>query len=75
MNDTRLHTHLARYTNRPTLHWAANLIDQLRMTPTITQDDSYRIFHDTLGLPYDADIKAALDAVPVLDHPSVRMVR
>lgn len=71
MMNQRLHSALFRYTNarRQQAVWGWALIDELRNTPTITSSDSYRIFHDTLGTPLDAEIKSALDAIPVLDHP------
>lgn len=73
MNQT-LHSALFRYTNaqRHQSVWGMKLIDELRTTATITSDDSYRIFHDTLGTPLDAEIKSALDAIPILNHPSAR---
>lgn len=52
--------------------WGYALIDELRHTTSIHPDDSYRIFHETLGTPLDAEIKSALDAIPVHAHPSIR---
>lgn len=52
--------------------WGWALIDELRNTASITTNDSYRIFHETIGTPLDAEIKSALDAIPVVDHPSQR---
>lgn len=72
MMNLKLHSALNRYLYQQTSHWGNELIKELRRTANITSDDSYRIFHETLGTPIDAEIKSALDAIPVLDHPSQR---
>lgn len=72
MMNSMLHSALFRYTNRPTRKYADALIFCIRNSPTIHPDDAYRIFHDIIGLDFDAEIKSALDATPTLAHPSQR---
>lgn len=72
MMNSKLHSAMTRYLYQQTDHWCEQLIAELRRTTAIDPDDSYRIFHETMGTPRDAEIKSALDAIPEIAHPSNR---